>query len=426
MVTAASASATHEVADLSLAAGGQARIDWADGQMAVLRQVRERFARERPLAGLGVGACLHVTPETANLIRTLRVGGADVALCAANPLSTQDDVAAALVDRHGVGVFATRGEDERTYYRHLDAVCEARPQLTMDDGADLIGVLHAQRAHQLEEIVGATEATTTGVIRARGLEAAGALRFPVVATDDAGTKSLPGNRHGTGQSTLEGIVRATGVLLAGSRLVVLGYGACGRGIAIRARGAGAQVVVCEVDPLRALEAVMDGYAVMPALAAAAVGDVFVTATGSRAAIARDHLEAMRDGAIVCNAGHFDVEVSKHALEELATAVSEPRPDVREYLIAGGRRINLLSDGRVVNLAAAEGNPASVMDLSFSAQALSAEHIARHGRSLEPRVHSVPAGIDSEIATLKLESIGVEIDRLTDDQLAYRGAWDRGT
>jgi adenosylhomocysteinase len=413
-------------AENSLAASGQARIEWAEAEMGVLRQVRERFARERPLAGLRIGACLHVTAETANLVRALHAGGAEVDLCASNPLSTQDDVAAALAERHAASVYATRGEDEATYYRHIDAVCDARPQLTMDDGADVIGVLHARRADQLDEIVGGTESTATGAVRLRALEAQGGLRLPVIAVGEATTRDLFDNRHGTGQSTLDGIVRATNVLLAGRRVVVVGYGSCGRGVALRARGAGAQVIVCEVDPLRALEAVMDGYEVMPGAAAAALGDVFVTVTGSPDAIAAPHFSAMKDGAVVCNSGHFDVEVSRADLERATASVREVRPHVREHLTHDGRRINLLADGRVVNLAAAEGHPAAVMDVSFAAQALSVEHIVLHGASLERRVHGVPAPIDREIARLKLESLDVEIDALTDAQIAYLGSWERGT
>src|SRR5436190_23238893 len=361
--------ASPEVAHPGLTEAGQARIEWADEQMPVLRQVRERFERERPLDGLVVGACLHVTAETAGLVRTLVAGGAEVALCASNPLSTQDEVAAALAERHGAEVFAIHGEDPQTYYRHIEAVCDKHPGVTLDDGADLISVLHAQREEQLPEIVGGTESTTTGALRVRALEAAGRLAFPVLAVSDAAAASLIENRYGTGQSTLDGIVRATNVLLAGSRVVVLGYGSSGRGVALRARGAGAQVIVCEVDPLRALEAAMEGYEVMPALEAAALGDVFVTVTGNRAVLSAPHFKAMKDGALLCNAGHFDVEVDKPALEKLTKSKRDVRPLVEEHLLRDGRRLHLLAEGRVVNLAGAEGHPGAVMDMHFCAHAL---------------------------------------------------------
>jgi adenosylhomocysteinase len=420
------ASKSHEVADLSLAGAGRARIEWADSQMPVLRQIRERFEQERPLDGFTVGICLHVTAETGNLVRTLMAGGADVGLCASNPLSTQDDTAAALAELYGAEVFAIQGEDAETYYRHIDAVCDKRPQVTLDDGADLISVLHGRRTGQLPDILGGTENTTTGVIRVRALQAEGKLAFPVVAVNEASTNHLLDNRYGTGQSTLDGILRATNILLAGRRVVVVGYGWCGRGVAMRARGAGAHVVVCEVDYLRALEAVLDGYEVMPALEAAAEGDVFVTATGNRGVLGAPHFEAMKDGAILCNAGHFDVEIDKPALESLTESKRPVRPHVMEHALNDGRRINLLADGRVVNLAAAEGHPAAVMDMGFSAQALSVEHIAREGASLEKRVYEVPEEIDREIARLKLESLDVEIDSLTDAQVEYLHSWEQGT
>jgi adenosylhomocysteinase len=394
--------------------------------MPVLRQIRERFERERPLDGVTVACCLHVTTETANLVRTLIAGGADVGLCASNPLSTQDDVAAALVEHYGAEVFAVHGEDSDTYYRHIGAVCDKRPQITMDDGADLVGVLHGERADQLGEIVGGTEETTTGVIRLKALEAEGRLGFPVVAVNEAGTKHLFDNRHGTGQSTIDGILRATNVLLAGRRVVVVGYGWCGRGVALRAKGLGAHVIVCEVDPLRALEAVMDGYEVMPAAEAAREGDVFVTATGNRDVLTGEHFESMKDGAILANAGHFDVEIDKPALDRLTKGTEEVRPYVEAHVLAGGRRLYLLADGRVVNLAAAEGHPAAVMDMSFANQALAAEHLARHGADLEKRVHPVPAEIDERIARLKLESLGVGIDALSDAQVEYLHSWEHGT
>jgi adenosylhomocysteinase len=394
--------------------------------MPVLRQIRERFASERPLEGLTVSACLHVTAETAGLVRALQAGGASMALCASNPLSTQDDVAAALVERHGVEVFAVHGEDPQTYYRHIEAVCDKHPRVTLDDGADLISVLHAQREEQLPEILGGTESTTTGALRVRALEAAGRLAFPVLAVSDAAAASLIENRYGTGQSTLDGIVRATNVLLAGSRVVVIGYGSSGRGVALRARGAGAKVIVCEVDPLRALEAAMEGYEVMPSLEAAALGDVFVTVTGNRAVLSTAHFKAMKDGALLCNAGHFDVEIDKPALDKLTKSTRAVRPLVEEHVLAGGRRLHLLAEGRVVNLAGAEGHPGAVMDMHFSAHALSVEHLARSGESLDNRVHAVPDEIDREIASLKLDALGVTIDELTKKQLEYLSSWEQGT
>jgi adenosylhomocysteinase len=416
----------HDVADLALAGAGQARIEWADALMPVLAQVRARFARERPLEGVCVAACLHVTAETANLVRTLMAGGAEVSLCASNPLSTQDETAAALVESYGAEVFAVRGEDAETYYGHIDAVCDRRPQITMDDGADVVSVIHGRRADLVEGIVGGTEETTTGVIRLRALQKEGRLAFPVVAVNEASTKHLMDNRYGTGQSTLDGIVRATGVLLAGSRVVVFGYGWCGRGVALRAKGAGAHVIVCEVDPLRALEAVMDGYEVMPGVEAAARGDVLVTVTGGRDAIGAEHFAAMRDGAIVANAGHFDVEISKADLEAATESSREVRPSVREHRTHDGRRIHLLAQGRVVNLAAADGHPAAVMDISFANQALCVEYLVRHGERLEDRVYGVPEAIDAEIARLKLEALGVAIDSLSELQRAYLRSWRQGT
>jgi adenosylhomocysteinase len=394
--------------------------------MPVLRSIRERFARERPLDGLKVGVCLHVTTETASLVRTLIAGGAQVALCAANPLDTQDDVAAALVERDGAAVYAIHGEDMDTYYRHIEAVLDARPRLTMDDGADLVSTLHASRPEQLGELLGGTEETTSGVVRLRALEAAGQLGFPVVAVNEARTKRLFDNRYGTGQSALDGILRATNMLLAGRVVVVFGYGWCGQGIALRAKGAGAHVVVCEVDPVRALEAKLEGYEVLPGVEAAAKGDVLITATGGRDVVGRAHYEAMRDGAVLCNAGHFDVECDLAALRELAVERQPVRPHVEQHVLADGRRINLLAEGRVVNLAAAEGNPAAVMDMSFANQALAAEHLARTAGELEPRVHAVPREIDDEVARLTLAALGVEIDALTDAQRSYLTAWEQGT
>ena len=418
--------ASHDVADLGLAGAGQTRIEWADTEMPVLAQIRERFEREKPLEGITLGCCLHVTTETANLVRTLIAGGADVGLCASNPLSTQDEVAAALVDRYGADVFAIHGEDNETYYRHIDAVCDKRPRITMDDGADVISVLHGKRQDQIPDIIGGTEETTTGVIRLKALEGEGRLGFPIVAVNEANTKHLFDNRYGTGQSTLDGILRATNLLLAGRKIVVIGYGWCGRGVAMRARGAGAHVIVCEVDPLRALEAVMDGYQVMTGMEAAKVGDVFISVTGNRDALAAKHFEVMKDGAIVCNAGHFDVEINKGDLDDITKAKREVRPSVEEHLTEDGRRINLLADGRLVNLASAEGHPAAVMDMSFANQALSAEHMARHGSELENKVYVVPEEIDKEIARLKLDALGVEIDSLSELQVTYLNSWDQGT
>jgi adenosylhomocysteinase len=415
-----------DVADLGQAEAGDARIAWADAQMPVLRSIRERFARERPFDGLRVGVCLHVTAETANLARTLIAGGAQVALCAANPLDTQDDVAAALAERDGAQVHAIHGEDMATYYRHIEAVLDTRPQLTMDDGADLVSTLHASRAEQLGEVLGGTEETTSGVVRLRALEAAGQLGFPIVAVNDARTKRLFDNRYGTGQSALDGILRATNMLLAGRVVAVYGYGWCGQGIALRAKGAGAQVVVCEVDPVRALEAKLEGYEVLPGVAAAAKADVLITATGGRDVIGRPHYEAMRDGAVLCNAGHFDVECDLPALRELAVERRQVRPHVEQHVLADGRRVNLLAEGRVVNLAAAEGNPAAVMDMSFANQALAAEHLVQAAGTLPPQVHAVPPGIDDEVARLTLAALGVAIDALTDAQQAYLTTWEQGT
>ena len=415
-----------DVADPGLAEAGDARIAWADAQMPVLRSIRERFARERPFEGLRVGVCLHVTTETANLARTLIAGGAEVALCAANPLDTQDDVAAALVAGDGAAVHAIHGEGMETYYRHIEAVLDTRPQLTMDDGADLVSTIHASRTELLEGILGGTEETTSGVVRLRALEAAGQLGFPVVAVNEARTKRLFDNRYGTGQSALDGILRATNVLFAGRVVVVFGFGWCGQGIALRAKGAGAHVVVCEVDPVRALEAKLEGYEVLPGVAAASKGDILITATGGRDVIRREHYEAMRDGAILCNAGHFDVECDLPALRELAVERREVRPHVEQHVLADGRRINLLAEGRVVNLAAAEGNPAAVMDMSFANQALAVEHLVKAAGTLPARVHGVPREIDDEVARLTLAALGVEIDALTEEQRAYLTAWEQGT
>jgi adenosylhomocysteinase len=415
-----------DVKDLALAAEGVRRIEWADRQMPVLAAIRERFEREQPLAGYRVSACLHVTTETANLMRTLKAGGAEIVLCASNPLSTQDDVAAALVDEYDVAVFAIKGEDNDTYYSHIEAAVDHKPQLTMDDGADVIGVLHSHRREQLNEIVAGTEETTTGVIRLKALERDGALGFPVIAVNDAKTKHLFDNRYGTGQSTIDGIVRATNVLLAGRKFVVGGYGWVGRGVAMRARGLGSHVIVTEVDPMRALEAVMDGLEVLPMARAAEIGDIFCTATGDKNVISRAHMEVMKDGAILCNTGHFNVEIEIPALRALATETRRAREFVEEYQLADGRRIYLIADGRLVNLSAAEGHPAQVMDMSFANQALSAEYAVANAGSLERKVYPVPQEIDEEIARLKLATMDVEIDTLSEEQARYLASWDEGT
>jgi adenosylhomocysteinase len=415
-----------DVKDVALAPEGLSRIEWADRQMPVLAAIRERFASEQPLSGYRISACLHVTSETANLMRTLKDGGADVVLCASNPLSTQDDVAAALVEHHDISVFAIKGEDNDTYYRHIEAAVDHKPQLTMDDGADVIGVLHSHRREQLGDILGGTEETTTGVIRLRALERDGALGFPVIAVNDANTKHLFDNRYGTGQSTIDGIIRATNILLAGRKFVVCGYGWCGRGVALRAKGMGAHVIVTEVDPLRALEAAMDGYEVLPMERAAEVGDLFVTATGDKSVITREHMLLMKDGAVLANTGHFNVEIEIPALRALAVETRTMRQFVDEFRLEDGRRLYLIADGRLVNLSAAEGHPAQVMDMSFANQALSAEFVVANAASLERRVYSVPEEIDKEIARLKLETMGVAIDELTEEQAKYLASWDEGT
>jgi adenosylhomocysteinase len=417
----------HDVSDLGLAPRGRRRIEWADREMPVLTSLRERFAAERPFDGLRLSACLHVTTETAGLVRALEAGGADVVLVAANPLSTQDEVAASLVSDFGIAVHARRGESEATYYRHIGAAIDHRPQITMDDGADVIGVLHGERREMLDGVIGGTEATTTGVIRLRALEAEGGLRFPVVSVNEAATKRFFDDRYGTGQSTVDGLLRATNMLIAGKRAVVAGYGHCGRGVAARLAGMGASVIVLEVDPLRALEAVMDGFTVMPAEQAAPIGDVFVTATGDVGVLRAEHFALMRDGAILANAGHFDVEIDVDALA--AAAAGEPRevrPWVSEYGMPDGRRLFLLAEGRLVNLTAAEGHPAAVMDIIFANQALGAAYVAAEGAGLEPGVHAVPAHVDREIARLKLSALGVRIDALTEEQRRYLASWAKGT
>ncbi len=416
----------YDIKDIGLAPQGVSRIEWADMQMPVLAAIRERFRKELPLKGIRVGACLHVTTETANLMRTLVAGGADVVLCASNPLSTQDDTAAALVNDYGVRVYAIKGEDDSTYYDHIHACVDHRPHITMDDGADVIGVLHGERPDMAADIIGGTEETTTGVIRLKALEAEGRLMFPIVAVNEANTKHMFDNRYGTGQSTLDGIVRATNMLIAGTTVCIVGYGWCGRGLAMRMKGHGADVVVLEVDPLRALEAIMDGYRVMPAAEAARVARLFVTATGNLHVLRAEHFEAMQDGAVVANTGHFNVEIDIPALEGLAVGKRTVREFVDEYTMADGRRIYLLAEGRLVNLAAAEGHPAAVMDMSFANQSLSAEFMVKHHDELEKKVYVVPKDIDDEIARLKLETMRVACDTLTEEQAEYLASWDQGT
>lgn len=418
--------ANYDVKDPRLADGGRLKIEWAEREMPVLRLIRERFVKERPLQGVRISACLHVTTETANLMRTLQAGGADVVLTASNPLSTQDDVAAALVNHFEIPTFAIKGEDNVTYYKHLRAALDHNPQMTMDDGADLVSVLHKERRELLTNVVGGTEETTTGVIRLRAMAADGALNFPIIAVNDAMTKHLFDNRYGTGQSTIDGIVRATNVLLAGKTFVVAGYGWCGRGLASRARGMGANVVVTEVDPLPALEAVMEGFRVMPMAEAARIGDIFCTVTGDLNVLDRHHFEVMKDGAILANSGHFNVEINIPALSEMASEKRLVRPYVEEFLLNGGRRIFLLGEGRLINLASAEGHPASVMDMSFANQALSAEYMLKNASQLTKKVYSVPEAIDKEIARLKLAAMRVGIDTLTTEQVAYLNSWEEGT
>jgi len=414
------------VADLSLAAEGVRRIEWAAREMPVVRQIRERFASEKPLSELRISACLHVTTETANLMLTLRDGGAQVALCASNPLSTQDETAAALVAEYGIPTFAVNGEDTESYYQNLQSALNTKPNLTMDDGADLVALAHTDRTDVLEDIVGGTEETTTGVIRLKSLAAEGKLKYPIVAVNDADTKHFFDNRYGTGQSTLDGITRATNVLWAGKNVVIAGYGWCGKGVALRARGMGGHTIVTEVDPIRALEAVMDGHNVMTMTEAAEIGDIFITVTGGKNAIGKSHLEVMKSGALVANSGHFNVEIDIEAMEELADSKSSVRPFVDQYLMGDGRKINLLAEGRLINLAAAEGHPSAVMDMSFANQALTAEYMAQTAHTLTPEVYTVPRDIDEEVGKLKLASMGVNIDTLTAEQEKYLSSWDVGT
>ncbi|GCE46929.1 adenosylhomocysteinase [Thermosporothrix hazakensis] len=421
-----SISTKGDVKDLALAARGRDRIEWAAKDMPVLRLIRERFEKEQPLKGVRMSGCLHITTETANLAITLKAGGADLVLCASNPLSTQDDVAAALVSEYGIPTFAIKGEDEKVYYQHIYAVLDHKPNMTMDDGCDLVSTLHKERTAQVPDIIAGMEETTTGVIRLKSMEKNGVLKFPVLAVNDSDTKHLFDNRYGTGQSTLDGIIRATNLLLAGRNVVVIGYGWCGRGVASRARGMGANVIVCEVDPVRALEAVMDGFRVMPGVEAAALGDVFITVTGDINVIDVPHLERMKDGAIIANSGHFNDEINIPALEKMATGKRRVRDFVDEYTYADGRRIHLLAEGRLVNLSAAEGHPASVMDMSFANQALGSEYMLKHANELQPKVYTIPTEIDQEIARLKLTAMGISFDKLTPEQEQYLNSWESGT
>ena len=422
----ATTSISSDIKGLELADLGKKRIEWANQSMKVLQIIRKEFIKNQPLKGIRVSACLHVTAETANLMIALRDGGADVALCASNPLSTQDDVAASLVRDYNIPVFAIKGEDSDSYYSHIMAAVDHKPQFTMDDGADLVSVLHTKRTAELENVIGGTEETTTGVIRLRAMAKEGVLRYPIIAVNDADTKHLFDNRYGTGQSTIDGIVRATNFLLAGSKFVVAGYGWCGRGLASRARGAGAEVIITEIDPTKALEAVMDGFRVMSMEEAAKIGDVFCTVTGNKNVLAKQHFAVMKDGAIISNSGHFNVEIDIPSLEKLSSSKRTTRTFVDEYTMKDGRRINLLGEGRLINLAAAEGHPASVMDMSFADQALSCEYMVKNHASLEKKVYTVPVDLDKRVAKLKLESLGIKIDRLTPEQEEYLASWSEGT
>ena len=418
----------YDIRNINLAAEGKRRIDWAERFMPVLSIIRERFAKERPLDGVRISACLHVTTETANLMRALKAGGAEITLCASNPLSTQDDAAASLVTHEGISVFAIKGEDNESYYQHLDAAVNFQPLITMDDGADLVSQLHSENTNPayVEKVIAGTEETTTGVIRLKSMAAEGVLRYPIIAVNDAKTKHFFDNRYGTGQSTLDGIMRATNLLIAGTTVVVVGYGWCGRGFANRVRGLGANVIVTEVDPLSALEAVMDGFRVMPMIDAVVEADLVVTLTGDIHVLRREHFEVMKDGAIICNSGHFNVEIDIPALKELSVEVRTAREFVEEYTLKDGRKIYLLGEGRLINLVSAEGHPASVMDMSFANQALSAEYIVKNGSQLENRVHLVPPKLDASVAQLKLKAIGVAIDELTEEQQVYLNTWTMGT
>lgn len=417
----------YDVKDLDLAPGGRRRIDWAKQEMAVLESIRQRFSTDRPFAGLRIGATMHVTTETANLMVALQAGGADLVLSASNPLSTQDDVAASLVSHYEIPVFAIKGEDNETYFKHIEAVLDTEPHIVMDDGADLVSTIHKSRRELIPNMLGGTEETTTGIVRLRAMANDGALQFPMMAVNDALTKHLFDNRYGTGQSTMDGIVRATNFLIAGRNLVVAGYGWCSRGIAMRARGLGANVIVTEVDPLKALEAVMDGFRVMPMMEAAPIGDIFVSATGDIHVLDRHHFEVMKDGALLANSGHFDVEINKPALRDLS--IDEPRrvrPFVDQFTLKDGRKLNLLGEGRLINLAAAEGHPASVMDMSFAGQAMAAKYLVDNQGKLENKVYTIPEALDEQIASMKLESMGIDIDSLTEEQVEYLNSWEEGT
>jgi adenosylhomocysteinase len=415
-----------DVKNLALAEAGKRRIEWANQHMPVLQLIRKRFIKEQPLKGIRMAACLHVTSETANLAITLRDGGADLVVCASNPLSTQDDTASSLIKDYGIPTYAIKGEDNATYYAHINAALDHKPQITMDDGADLVTQLLTKRTNQIKDVIGGTEETTTGVIRLRAMAKDGTLKFPVIAVNDALTKHFFDNRYGTGQSTLDGVIRATNLLLAGLKVVVAGYGWCGRGVSMRAKGLGADVIVTEINPTKAIEAVMDGFRVMPMNEAAKIGDVFVTVTGNKSVLSHEHFERMKDGAVVSNSGHFNVEIDIPSLEKLSSGHKEARPFVEEYTMKDGRHIYLLGDGRLINLAAAEGHPASVMDMSFANQALSAEYMVKHAKELKANVYPVPEHLDQQIAKLKLESMGVTIDKLTPEQEHYLASWDEGT
>lgn len=416
----------HDIKDISLAPQGKKRIDWAEREMPVLRLIRERFRTEQPLKGVRLVACAHITTETANLARALQAGGAESLLIASNPLSTQDDVAASLVTDYGIPVFAMKGETTDTYRRHVQTALDFEPQIIIDDGSDVVATMIKERPALKDKLIGSTEETTTGIVRLQAMQAAGVLTFPSIAVNDAQTKHFFDNRYGTGQSTLDGIIRATNILLAGRNLVVVGYGWCGKGVALRARGMGSNVIVCEIDPIKAVEAVMDGFRVMPIAAAASLGDIFVTVTGNRHVIDGQHFSKMKDGAIVCNSGHFDLELNLVALREMSEPVEKLRPFVEEYKITNGNRIIVLGEGRLINLAAAEGHPASVMDMSFANQALSAEYLVKNKGKLEPGVHLLPKEVDQEIASLKLKSLGMSIDTLTSEQIEYMTSWETGT
>jgi len=416
----------YGIKDIKLAEKGKDRIEWAENQMPVLLAIRKKFTEKRPIKGIKIAACLHVTTETANLVRTLKAGGAEVSLCASNPLSTQDDVAASLVKDYGIPVFAIKGEDKDVYYQHINQVLNYRPNITMDDGADLVTTIHSQKKILIKEIIAGTEETTTGVIRLRSMEKNKALKYPIIAVNDAQTKYLFDNRYGTGQSTLDGLLRATNILVAGKKFVICGYGWCARGLAMRANGMGAQVIITEIDPIKALEAVMDGYQVMPIKEAAKIGDIFITLTGDINVISEEEFPLMKDGVILANSGHFNVEINIRALENLAVSKKKIREYIEEYTLKSSKKINLLAEGRLLNLSAAEGHPASVMDMSFANQALSVEYLVKEGKTLSKKVYSVPGDIDKEIARLKLESMGIKIDKLTEEQERYLSSWKVGT